>query len=191
MSLLRCVLIHVKRFACVGELFVGIGRCTCFAPCPPHPLGAPPLPAQNRHTTRSCEACVRACEDAKVTSTQLWGWGGLFCAGQGGGRRPGDREQTSPPRRRSVLSQGISNSLIPQNPLTFCFDVFKLPAVNGPPQPTQDEKHQYNGQRNQQIQNIHQISTFAAVLGRDRRSALNTTNSELLAMPSPASQAGR
>jgi hypothetical protein len=55
--------------------------------------------------------------------------------------------------------------------------------VNGPPEATQDKKHQQHRQRDQQIQDIHQNPLVS-------RKEFNTTHNELNAMPKPASQAG-
>jgi hypothetical protein len=76
-----------------------------------------------------------------------------------------------------------------QNPFTFSLDILELTPVYGPPKATQYEKYQHHRQRNQQIKNLHQRPDSIEMF-RAKRSAFKTTKRELVAMPSPAAQAG-
>lgn len=81
-----------------------------------------------------------------------------------------------------------------KNSDTLLVKVVKLTSINGPSQHAEDEEHQDNGQRQQQIEDVH-----VQLLSTDEHRsesvptlrALSTTASELSAMPNPASHGGR
>jgi hypothetical protein len=71
-----------------------------------------------------------------------------------------------------------------------------LTSVDRPPESSQDEENQDDGQRDEQIQDIHNVFqpyfVLMPVAASDwvKRMAFATTPKELAAIPSPANQAG-
>ena len=88
--------------------------------------------------------------------------------------------------------------VINKDSLTLALEVFELAAVQRPAENTDHEQHQAGGERDQQIENVHdgaclalaRLSCGSDVDQRAARSALAITTSELLAMPRPAAQGG-
>ena len=74
-----------------------------------------------------------------------------------------------------------------KNPLPFTFNIFKLTRPDGPSQQADHPKRQQYRKRNEKKKDVHQ----ALQVVRDKRAAFSITNKELIAMPSPANQAGK
>lgn len=65
-------------------------------------------------------------------------------------------------------------------------DFVELATVQRPGEDRQDGEHREHGHRHQQVEHIHGVD-----FQRRSRSALQTTNSELVAMPRPAAHGGK
>ena len=110
-------------------------------------------------------------------------------------------------RRRCVIAPIAGNAsrlgrcgwriVVRNDPVCRAFEVFELSAVDRPPEYDADHENQRQGQRNQQIQNIHQAASARIAIGsaraaagavfrRTTRIAFNTTTTELAAIPMPA-----
>ena len=75
-----------------------------------------------------------------------------------------------------------------ENTRTFALQVVELAAAERPGEHAEDGQHQQHRHRDQQVENVHLFVCYFSY--RDSRSEFSTTNSELLAMPSPAAHGG-
>lgn len=73
-----------------------------------------------------------------------------------------------------------------QDLLAMLLQVVELTSPQGPGEHTQNGEHQQHRQGNEHVDDVHGL----CFVQRDRRQALSTTTSELLAMPRPAAQGG-
>ena len=76
-----------------------------------------------------------------------------------------------------------------EHSFALALEIVELPAMQCPGEHAQDAEQQHRGDRDQQVQDVHGLAANATDY-RDRRSEFITTNSELVAMPSPAAQGG-
>lgn len=77
--------------------------------------------------------------------------------------------------------------MVYEDALPLGLQVIELAPMQRPGKHSQNQQHQCGRKRNEQVHAFH--STILCVQSA-ARSALSTTNSELVAMPSPAAQGG-
>ena len=58
---------------------------------------------------------------------------------------------------KKALTFLLGTSRISQNSLAFGLNILKLPSVNRPPKPPQNEENQHDRQRDEQVQDIHSV----------------------------------